>query len=369
MSDNDPKDAEDAPEDVVVIDVTPDEDDKPADPAPKKRRRAPLLIAALILILAVLAGGVYFAPQIRTYIPGLEETPKADAPAPAPADNRLSDELTRQMAALDRRLTALENRPVPQAGDVDLSPLEDQLRNTARGMQDLRSLMEDMSRRIALLEERPVASDTPGVDPQVVDRLRAEVSSLRNQLAALEFAPKDSPEVIEPLTVVALARLRQAVELGQSYAPALKGVEQLLVARGTVSASAGRALQTLETSADEGISTFPALSDAFTDIASDIVAKENMPEDPSWWDRTVSTVSGAVTVRSTGNLEGNSTEARVARAEVALEASDLATAVGEIDGITGGGKNVARIWLEAAKKRLAALAALDTLEAELLEGL
>ncbi|MGH6917192.1 MAG: mitofilin family membrane protein, partial [Geminicoccaceae bacterium] len=72
-----------------------------------------------------------------------------------------------------------------------------------------------------------------------------------------------------------------------------------------------------------------------------------------------------VTVRPVGDdVRGDTAEARVARAEAALDKGDLASAVAELDQLEGRPAAVAADWLGQAKARLGADQAVAQLRAQ-----
>jgi uroporphyrinogen-III synthase len=72
-----------------------------------------------------------------------------------------------------------------------------------------------------------------------------------------------------------------------------------------------------------------------------------------------------VTVRPVGDdVRGDTAEARVARAEAALDKGDLAAAVAELDQLEGRPAEAAADWLSRAKARLGADQAVAGLRAQ-----
>ena len=343
-------------EDAILIDVTPE----PETAKPPSRVRRGLLVGfTLMAVLAVFLSGAIFAPEIRSLIPRLA----TDAPAvPTPDPAALLDRIRQ----LETQIAALENAPEPQTADTDLSYLERQLENTASQMDQMRAQVQTLASQLADLRNRPAS--TSGNNDADITALTSELNTLRSRLSQIEASRPGAIESMQPMTIAAMARLRQAVEQGTGFAPALKGVEQLLIARGTVPVAAGDAFDLLSKSAQTGVPPITVLQQEFADIAGDMVAQDSLPEDADWWDRTVAAVSGAITIRETGELEGDSTEARVARAELALKAGDLNKALNDIKTITSRAADVAAPWVSRAQSRANAVAALDTLDAILLEG-
>jgi hypothetical protein len=81
------------------------------------------------------------------------------------------------------------------------------------------------------------------------------------------------------------------------------------------------------------------------------------------WRKVTDGLSEAVTVRPEGEAEGDGPLERLARAERRLAAGNLAEAVAELDGLSGAAREAAAAWLDKARARLAADAAIDALAA------
>jgi hypothetical protein len=90
-----------------------------------------------------------------------------------------------------------------------------------------------------------------------------------------------------------------------------------------------------------------------------------------WLDQTLSSLEGLVSVRRVGEVEGDTAEAIVARAETALDQGNLAKAVDDVASLTGAAADAAAGWLARAKNRLAvdkAVASLSSQASELVTG-
>ncbi len=77
-------------------------------------------------------------------------------------------------------------------------------------------------------------------------------------------------------------------------------------------------------------------------------------EDEGWVSGVLRRVSGLVTVRPVGPVEGQGPGAGVARAEAHLAADDLAAALGELDALGGPAAGAIQAWRDKARARLAA---------------
>jgi hypothetical protein len=80
-----------------------------------------------------------------------------------------------------------------------------------------------------------------------------------------------------------------------------------------------------------------------------------------WWNGVVQRLTSIVSVRRVGEAEGETSLARLARAEKAAASGDLAAAVTAIDGLGGAAGEIVSPWLAEAKARLAADRQAETL--------
>jgi hypothetical protein len=314
----------------TVVSDTPDRN------APRRRRLWPWV--ALAALIAAFATGVALAPRIERALPFRTE----DAPAPV---------LEAPVARV----------PVPEASVPETSaPETPEPEATAAPTPDR---PEAMAERLDRLEQDLALpfDQAPTVVPEDIETLRrqivelsAEMAHQRDRLAALEQAA----DATRPMAALALARLRQAVAQGAPYAAALEGVRRVPVAHEAPDA----ALATLAAHAATGVASAAALRDAFDARIAAIIEAESVPEDVPWWRRALARLQGAVTVRPTGEVAGESTPAVVARIEAALARGELEAALREAETLPPRAAAVAAEWLERARARQAALAAVDALE-------
>jgi hypothetical protein len=230
--------------------------------------------------------------------------------------------------------------------------------------RDLAALHEQVARLQG--EEDGSASTT-----QAVAAMGGQIAHMLNQLAdqqnRLSDLERTSPKaLVKPLAVLALSRLRQAVEQGSSYEGALDGVHRML--EGTaLPETANKALLTLDAHKSEGVASALALRDSFSTRIDAIIDAEALPKDPSWWDRSWAWAKGLVSARPTGDATGKDAPAIVARAETALNRGEIDRAVAELQGLSPAAAEAAAGWLRQARARQAALGAVDALETAVLE--
>ena len=318
---------------------------RPIPPKPRKRRV--LLWLVVILLAAMFVAGVVLAPRIMATLPAWI-TGASPTATPQP-------------------MASLPAAPVPQPASTgpETAPVA-----------PAASEPDELHRRLALLENEvnrlsgkaAAEGDVSGT----VTALNNQVALLFNQLtdvqARLKTAEESSPRaLLKPMAILALSRLRQAVEQGVTYAGALGGVQRLLDGTALPEA-ANKALLTLDAHKNQGVVSIMALRDGFAARVSDIIDAEAAPANASWWNRTLARLENMITVRPTGDVKGTDAPAITARAEAALNRGDLDAAVRELNALSPAAAVAAADWLQQAQTRQAVLGAVDTLESALLDS-
>lgn len=292
---------------------------------------------------------------------------------------------------LDTVLPASMQRPA-----IDMSAIDAVTEQAAA----LSAQTEDQAARIAALEAAPTpepVSAEPGVAPEELAAISAEISSLVDRIDAVEANPPTveaagaSEEALAALASVTaleaalaeqtalieekaaqIAELNAAVETAEANAEseAARILARAALARVEVAVDSGEpydtALQSLEevtpvevpeplkAAAEAGVPTMAELQAAFPDAARAglAAARAEVPESE------VVGVTGFIrrqlNVRSTVPREGSDPDAVLSRAEAAVRAGDISTALAEIDTLPEAARSAMNDWLEAASARNAA---------------
>jgi len=294
---------------------------------------AAALLPVIVLVAALVATGPLWAPLLPwgAVTPagnGVAQPPPREAPSQPAANPALRD--------LDRRVGALETKPVAPASDVA------GLRQEIAGLE---STAADLATRIEALD-KAVHSQTAG-DP------------------------------IDIALVLALLQIRDAVEAGRPFVAAYEALVGLARTRPEIAAAAAPLAEPAKT----GLAGRPVLAKRLRELAGAIAAAHAPPESsssiataaPGWINQALARLRGLVRVRRIGepghDQPEGSAAAAVSAAERALAGSDLEGAVGALDGLTGAPAEAAGPWLRMANERLAAEAALRQLEALLVARL
>ncbi|MCC7425459.1 MAG: hypothetical protein IT557_01010 [Alphaproteobacteria bacterium] len=326
----------------------------------------PLLLGLLVLLLG--AGCVWLYLELRRLDPAaasdaiaaldrrltaLEargETPDPLARAAATTAQRAATAaqgevgtLAGRIAATERRLTALETRPAAAPAPAAAAPPVD------RGPR---------AARIAALEGRappPAATPTPDLTP-----LDARIATLEAALAAARAAPPPQPPTAAP--DAALARLGAAGAIGAALAAGrpLGPVLALLPA----SVQPAPALLAYATGAPPTEAAlrldFPAAARAAREAAR--LAQAGTEQ--GLLDGALERLSGLVTIRRGDRVVlGDPTAVALAEAERRLGAGDLEGALAAAERIEAPARPAMAAWLGAARGLVAARAAVAALAA------
>ena len=210
-------------------------------------------------------------------------------------------------------------------------------------------------------QTRALASDNAALSKDN-EELRQALASLQARLEQMQGAVQQSVAAGQKAgagqgLVLAIGQLRQTVLAGAPYTAALAAATAL--AGDDVALQ--RAARALAPTAGTGIVSLRALSDQYAAMAR-AVLRAGGNEADNFWRRTMHRLTSLVTVRRVGEVDGMEADAILARAERRLAAGDLAAAASLIEGLDGPAAKAAQPWLEGAKARLAAMAALTELQ-------
>lgn len=229
---------------------------------------------------------------------------------------------------------------------TELGARLEEMEQTIAGLEDPADRLSDLDSRLSAAEQGVAAV------PALESRLTAELTTLSQSIPT-----GPSEDAGDAAMFLALLQLRQALSGSGSFESELTLVEGLAAEDAELTA----ALAPLAQRAGSGIAGLPHLQVSFDEMAGKVVAAARGGEEGDWVAKTLQKVSEAVTIRPVGLVEGDDAGAVLARAEVKLEAGDLAGAVAELDGLTGSAAEGAAAWRAEAEARLSAQKALSLL--------
>jgi hypothetical protein len=337
-------------------------------PSPRRRNAVEQVAPALAMLLLLVVAGVllspFWAPAVAPLLPWGAET------APAHKD----------FAALAARLTALERRPAAPA--VDLGPLRsgqtalehrvDALEGAVAGAGRNQASAAATKETLAQLSQRldasgaQSASHSAAITADLVKIQQAQtrqdglVADLDNRVTDLAHRVQTQSGVDRNgAMLLALIQMRQSVAEARPF-PAEYGIFTGL-ARDNLELIA--AAQPLAGAARRGVASRAELRQRLADLAERLSAASRPAAQPaSWWAQILDRVRQLVTIRRVGESAKSGPEAAVAEAQQALARGDLSAAVTAIDRLNGTDAEAARKWLDLARERLAAEAALTHLQ-------
>ncbi|MFL7902330.1 COG4223 family protein [Azospirillum argentinense] len=341
--------------------------------APREERKSGAGFATAVSLIALLVGAAalsqpWWGPRVPGWpTAGGPAAPSAAAPAPQP-----DPALRNQIQQLSERLAKLEQRPAaaPTEGNAAASGIDQQTLDNAVGQ---------LTARIQQLEERPQAAapaapaepdprvaqlteqlgqvqqrvEAVGNEAQAAGQIRQEVDALKQELAAVNQAVETRRDAATAAQTLVLA----AGQLRSALAAGQPFQQELQAVRAVASGDAQvtQPLEAVAGYAAKGVPTQPQLTDRFSAMASDIVRADNQGEGNDWVEQVTGKIATLVTVRrSGGDAVGDGASAVVARAEAALQAGNLGGAVKELEALKGPAAQVAAPWIADAKARLAA---------------
>jgi hypothetical protein len=375
----------------------PDEPPPAAGEAASGARTSVVLAALLVVILVALVATPFWAPSVAALLPWGPRNDTAGAEALRALDERLRavearsaatpaggaslDQLRGALDQANQRIAALDQRLGELAKQPQVDPQSAQ--RAAQAQQEAAAKLAELERRLAALEpklaeidpklaalDRKIA-EKPAVDPATVQSLQTDLgriamtqTELADRIGKLEQAVQREATIdrSDQVLLLALGRLRSAVQNSRPYAAELGAAKAFAQNRPEALA----ALQPLEPYADRGIPSRGTLAQRFAQTAAAVARAERAPPGDDWTDQALARIKGLVTVRRVGaNAAEGSPDAAVASAEAALREGDLAGAVAALEPLQGAPAAAAKPWLDDARARLAAEAALDKAEAEL----
>jgi uroporphyrinogen-III synthase len=373
----------------------------PPAPAPVQIRRGLGVIGAficgLIASVAVLAAAVATLPSWPADLRALW---RGEPPAPPQQVD---------VAALRREATTAATQAANTSATAQVnSAIEATKRELAQRLDDIDKRVRaaattaatptpdpaiaELRKRIDALEARPAeagttpAPTTPAPAPAAdndkdVAALRAEIAALRTALQALDQTVGTQRDQVRALATTVersaaggdqkamaaarasavigvAARLSAALESGLPFTTDLG----LLAPLAQGDAKLGEVIAALQAQAASGVATRQALAAEFPAMAKAALADDLA--DDSFGERVLGKIRNLISLRRVGaDVAGETTEARLARAEAAIEAGDVAKAAALVKSLPPQTAKATEKWLARAEGHLAARRAVDQLAA------
>lgn len=263
--------------------------------------------------------------------------------------------LTARIGGLERDIAAASETPDSAAtlrDRVDALAAETQRLDSA--LNDTRSSMHDLENKVGEMSQSlppaGIADQVGSIDALVraldlrLTALAPDVQKMEERVAALEAAEEDPDAAARAALGLALANLARAAESAGSFDTELGVVGRFLPDE--------PALGGLSEAAAAGVPTRAALEARFPSLAQGIFDAERYADEDGWWSRFAANAKSLVTIRRTGEISGDTTEAKVARMEERLKVHDLAGAVAQAESLEGPAAEAAAPWLADASNRI-----------------
>jgi uroporphyrinogen-III synthase len=377
----------------------------PAMPPPVEVRRGIGVVGAFIVGLVasclVLAGALISLPYWPAEIRALWQGKGAAAVPPAPA---LDLQQVRQDAAavanasveaarreISARLDDLDKRVRAASAAAAERPNSPGIGGPDPAIAELRSKIEALEGRAAAPASAAPAPTPAAPNPEQekeLATLRLELATMRNTVQTIDqtiAVQRDQTKLLAEAVDKArgeasarnageqkamsaarasaligiAARLSAAVESGLPFATDLALLTPLAQGDAKLTESAAA----LQTYAQSGVASRAALVAEFPAVAKAALADDLA--DDSFGERLLGKVRGLVSLRRVGNdVEGDGTEAKLARAEAALEAGDLPKAVALVKTLPPATARATAGWLSRAQANLAAKQAADQISSQ-----
>lgn len=328
--------------------------------------RPVLGIAVAVIAILALAGGAY-------YVLGRDAGPSPEEEAIAALDGRLSALEKKSEASatliqstaqgLEQRLGDAEQKIAAEEASPDsITAINARLDKIAAEADALKTSLDearaDAQASAGKIDALQRAMPPAGIADQVarldamlkglnaaLDGLGPKVDQMAARVAALEAKKEDPDAAARAALGLALANLARAAETPSPFKSELDAVAAFLPNEPGLAALAGPA--------QSGVATEASLKERFPSVVQSVFDAERRAEGDGFWARFISHARALVTIRRTGEISGDDTEAVVARMEERLKVDDLAGAAGEGLKLKGPAAEAAKPWLDDAKARVA----------------
>ncbi len=300
----------------------------------------------------------------------------------APEPNPFEQEAKASIDAQSQQIANLEaglGEAQKAIGIIDLNPImssvagvEDTLSGLTDNVTALDASIAGLDSRITAIEKAPVAE---AVGPEAIAAYERELEELRLAITAQKQAVEEQKAEIQAMAEKALAANANAEEqatiassrnaLAELIALAQAGKpygEPLLL----LTANGVEVPTALSAAAADGVPTITALASEFPDLARDAlsVARRAAPAEEGGGG-LATFLSNQLGARSVTPREGNDPDAVLSRAEAAVKAGDLDTALSELQALPAEAQAVLADWVSRANSRKDALAAAQSLAQDL----
>jgi hypothetical protein len=181
---------------------------------------------------------------------------------------------------------------------------------------------------------------------------------LNDKVAALDKATREKPATDPNITAIALVllQIRDAVETGHPFDAEYQALVVLAREHPEIAAAAAP----LDGPAASGVASRAALTERLRQLAPQIATAKPPPK-ATWKSQIVARLRSLVTVRRIEGADQTPAEGAVGAAQRAVASGDLAGAIVAAESLPEAPRAAAADWAKAARARLEAMKAADTL--------
>ncbi len=223
--------------------------------------------------------------------------------------------------------------------------------------------MAQLTQRLDAVEAQSAARNAG--DTAQIQKIQQELAQrgaaggdLANRLAALErqVQAQSDADRSGSVLLLALLQMREAVEQARPFAGEYAAFKALAARDPDLAAAA----EPLADPARDGVAGRDVLRQRLDALAGEVDIPKASAAKRKWWQAALDRLRGLVTIRRIEGAATSGPEAAIDAARSALAQDDLAAAVTAMDKLTGA--EAAQPWLQMARRRLAAQAALKHLQ-------
>ena len=313
------------------------------------------LVAAAIVLAGALLSMPYWPDEARSMWRGPAPVPAAPVAAPAPvvdtaAIDAAKRDLTIRLDDLDKRVRAVATTAAQADRGSTSDPAIAELRGRITGLESRPAVTLDTEKDVAALK---------GEIAKLQSAMTEADAKAKADASALSSGEQKALAAARASAVIGIAaRLSAALDSGLPFATDLG----LLAPLARDDAKLGEIVAGLQPLAAAGVAGRTALAASFPAVAKAALADDLA--DDSFGERLLGKLKGLVSLRRVGaDVAGDTVEAKLARAEAALKAGDIAKAVTLVKSLPPQAAKATTAWLARAEAHLAAQRAVDQLAA------
>ena len=330
------------------------------------------LVAAVIVLAAALLSLPYWPQEARNLWRGPATAPPPPSPSAPVVDTAQIDAAKRELNA---RLDDLEKKVRAAASTAAQATPSDNRPTTPD------PAIAELRHKVEMLENKPQPEADTSALKADTSALKSEITALRAAMQSLDQTVAGQKASVDKATEVATAstaneqkalaaargsavigiaaRISAALTAGLPFATDLALLQPLAAS----DAKFTELMTALQPVAAKGVASRASLAASFPAMAKAAMADDLA--DDSFWQRLLGKLKSVVSLRRVGaDVTGDSVEAKLARAEAAVNAGDLPKAVELVKSLPPQTARATADWLARAEAHLAAQHAVDQLAAQ-----